>query len=105
MFGSLGSGRTAFEQSAATFPGVSEPSSVVRSMQRIASSSAKTFESFLIERLASEAARSSSETASTEPMRGSRGSSGSSNPVGSAGACAMTVSVVTGRLRTGDTPP
>ena len=52
-FGSHGSGRIAFEQSAATLPGVSEPSSVVRSMQRIASSSAKTFASFLIERFAS----------------------------------------------------
>ena len=37
---SLGSGRNAFDASAATLPGVSAPSSVVRSMQRIASSSA-----------------------------------------------------------------
>src|SRR5919197_279595 len=36
---SVGSGRTAFEHSAATFPGVSAPSSVVRSMHRIARSS------------------------------------------------------------------
>ena len=89
MFGSEGSGRIAFEQSAATLPGVSEPSSVVRSMQRIASSSAKTFEAFLIERFASDALRSSSATASTEPIRGSRGSSGSSKPRGSAGAWAI----------------
>jgi len=50
-------------------------------VQRIASSSAKTFASFLIERFASDAARSSSATASTDPIRGSRSSSGSSNPV------------------------
>ena len=93
MFASPGSGRIAFEQSAATLPGVSEPSSVVRSMQRIASSSAKTFASFLIERFASDAERSSSATASIDPIRGSRGSSGSSNPTGSAGAWAMSVSV------------
>src|SRR5215211_1425144 len=84
---STGSGRTAFEQSAATLPGVSAPSSVVRSIIRTASSNAWSFESFLIERFASVAARSSSATASTEPIRGSRGSSGSSNPRGSAGAC------------------
>ena len=40
-------------------------------------------DSFLIERLASDAARSSSATWSTAPMRGSRGSSGSSKPPGS----------------------
>ena len=62
MFGSLGSGRIAFEQSAATLPGVSWPSSVVRSQQRIASSSAQSFASFLIERFASSAARCSTPT-------------------------------------------
>src|SRR5712691_10492542 len=87
--GSVGSGRIAFDASAATLPGVSEPSSVVRSIIRTASSSANTFDSFLIERLASEAARSSSATWSTEPMRGSRGSSGSSKPRGRAGASAI----------------
>ena len=46
-FGSDGSGRIAFEQSAATLPGVSWPSSVVRSQQRIASSSAQSFDSRL----------------------------------------------------------
>ena len=40
----------------------------------------EAFASFLIERFASDAARSSSATASTEPMRGSLGSSGSSKP-------------------------
>src|SRR3990170_1201753 len=78
--GSTGSGRTAFEQSAATLPGVSAPSSVVRSIIRTASSNACSFDSFLIDRLASVAARSSSATASTEPIRGSLGSIGSSKP-------------------------
>src|SRR5438309_572642 len=68
---------------------------------RTASSSAKTFASRLIERFASEAARSSSATASTEPIRGSRGSSGSSKPRGRTGACAMGMSVAPGRLRNG----
>ena len=87
--GSTGSGRTAFEQSAATLPGVSAPSRVVRSIIRTASSKACSLDSFLIERLASVAARSSSATASTEPIRGSLGSIGSSKPRGSAGAWAM----------------
>ena len=73
---------------------------------RIARSSAKTFASFLIDRFASEAARSSSETASIEPMRGSRGSSGSSKPAGSAGACAIGFSVVAAAdARPGTLPP
>ena len=84
-----GSGRRAFEAIAAALPGVSEPSSVVRSVVRIASWSAQTFASRLIERFASDAARSSSATASTAPIRGRRASSGSSNPAGNAGAWAM----------------
>src|ERR687888_2769067 len=99
MPASLGSGRIAFDASAATLPGVSAPSSVVRSIIRTASSSANTFASRLIERFASDAARSSSATASTEPMRGNRGSSGSSNPRGRTGACAMELSVAPGPLR------
>ena len=87
--GSAGSGRIAFEARAETLPGVSEPSSVVRSVIRTASSSANIFASRLIERLASVAARSSSATWSIEPILGRRGSSGSSKPTGSAGACAM----------------
>ena len=78
----------AFEQRAAILPGVSWPSSVVRSIIRTASSSACTFDSRLIERFASVAARSSSATASTEPIRGSRGPEGSSKPPTSAGAWA-----------------
>src|SRR3954471_3984003 len=89
MSGSEGSGRIAFEASAATLPGVSAPSSVVRSVIRTASSSAKTFDSRLIERLARVAARSSSATWSIHPILGSRGSSGSSNTVGRAGAWAI----------------
>ena len=70
--GSEGSGRTAFAHTATTFPGVSAPSSVVRSMQRMARSSAHSFESRLIERLASDAARSSNPTASTAGVRATK---------------------------------
>src|SRR5882672_6015056 len=52
---SPGLGRIAFAHSAATLPGVSEPSSVVRSMQRMARSRAHSLDDFLIERLASDA--------------------------------------------------
>src|SRR6266540_5337023 len=62
---SVGSGRTAFAHMATILPGVSMPSSVVRSMQRMARSSAHSLDSRLIERLASDAARSSRPTAST----------------------------------------
>src|SRR4029077_12013708 len=57
--------RIALAHSAATLPGVSWPSSVVRSTQRMARSSAQSFEDFLIERLASDSARSSAPTSST----------------------------------------
>ena len=80
--GSAGSGWIALAASAATLPGVSAPSSVVRSIIRTASMSAWSLDSFLIERLASAAARSSSPTWSTAPIRGRRGSSGSSKPPG-----------------------
>src|SRR5207248_364401 len=65
MVGSPGLGRTALAHIAATLPGVSAPSSVVRSMQRTARSRAQSLEGFLIERLASEAALSSAPTSST----------------------------------------
>src|SRR4029077_10703041 len=65
IVGSPGFGRIPFAQRAATFPGVSEPSRVVRSMQRTARSSAQSFEDFLIDRFAREAARSSAPTSST----------------------------------------
>jgi len=60
-----------FEDSAETLPGVSAPSSVVRSIIRTARSSAKSFASRLIDRFASVAARSSTATASIEPIQSS----------------------------------
>src|SRR5438552_6934484 len=66
MDASVGSGRTALAHIATTLPGVSEPSRVVRSMHRMAKFSAQSFDSRFIERLASDAARSSIPTASTE---------------------------------------
>ena len=65
-----------------TFPGVSAPSRVVRSIIRIASSSAKSFDSRLIDRFASSAARASRATASTAPTRGRRPPPGSSRALG-----------------------
>jgi hypothetical protein len=67
--GSVGSGRRAFPASARTLPGVSFPSSVVRSIIRMARSSAHSFASRLMLRLASDAARSSTPTASTGQTR------------------------------------
>src|SRR5262245_19152588 len=90
-----------FDVSAATLPGVSAPSSVVRSIIRTARSRANSFASRLIDRFASVPARSSSATASTEPIRGSRGSSGSSNPVASTGALAIRRSLALRRQLTG----
>jgi hypothetical protein len=66
---SSGFGRTAFAHSATILPGVSDPSSVVRSIERIARSSAHSFDSRLIERFASEAARSSRAIRSTAVVR------------------------------------
>src|SRR3954468_2024805 len=74
---STGSGRIALAQSAATLPGVSAPSSVVRSTMRTVSSRACSFDSRLIDRFASSAARASRATASTEPTRPRRGANGS----------------------------
>src|SRR5688500_10211012 len=67
--GSKRSGRRALAHSDRTLPGVSLPSSVVRSQIRIRRSRAAAFVSFLIERVASIAARSSSPTASTATTR------------------------------------
>ena len=89
MLLSAGSGRIAFAHNAATLPGVSAPSSVVRSIIRIARSSAASFDPFLIDRFARSAARASSATASTAPTRGSRRSSGSSRSRGRSWACAI----------------
>src|SRR5438105_2886188 len=57
MVESPGLGRMALAHIAATLPGVSAPSSVVRSMHRTPRLSAQSLEDFLIERLAREAAR------------------------------------------------
>ena len=62
---SPGLGRMPFAHRAVILPGVSEPSSVVRSIHRIARSSAHSFEDFLIDRFARAAARSSAPTWST----------------------------------------
>src|SRR5258708_4103007 len=65
MSGSEGSGRIAFWQRANTFPRVSFPSSVVRSIMLMISFRPQTFDSFFSDRFASDAARSSADTAST----------------------------------------
>src|SRR5436190_1394966 len=57
MDGSVGSGRIALPASARILPGVSLPSRVVRSVMRITMSSAQSFASRLMLRLASDAAR------------------------------------------------
>ncbi len=72
MVGSVGSGRIALPASARILPGVSFPSRVVRSIIRMAMSRAHSFDSRLIERLASMAARSSMPTWSTGHTRPSR---------------------------------
>ena len=61
-----------FAHSARTLPGVSFPSSVVRSIIRIARSSAQTLDAFLIERRVSDATRSWTPTGSTGVTRPSR---------------------------------
>src|SRR5687768_11314059 len=72
--GSAGSGRLALAHRARTLPGVSAPSSVVRSTMRMARSIAFALEPALIERVASAAARASTPTLSTpgRPCRNER---------------------------------
>src|SRR3984957_19056942 len=72
--GSAGSGRLALAHTARTLPGVSWPSSVVRSIIEMAISSAHCLAVVLIDRLASMAARASAPTWSTpgSPCRNSR---------------------------------
>src|SRR6185437_16595939 len=74
--GSAGSGCLPFAHSARTLPGVSWPSSVVRSIIEIARSSAHCLAVVLIDRLASIAARASAPTRSTpgSPCRKPRNS-------------------------------
>jgi hypothetical protein len=62
---SAGSGRRALAHRARTFPGVSAPSSVVRSTMRIARSRAQALALVLIERVPSIATRASAPTWST----------------------------------------
>ncbi len=62
-------GQTALAASCATFPGVSWPSSVVRSTIETASRIAASWDSALIERRPSQAARSSTPTRSTGVRR------------------------------------
>src|SRR4051794_32846511 len=66
-----------FTHSARTLPGVSFPSRVVRSIIRIARSSAHSFDAFLIDRFFSESTRASTPTWSTVDTRPSRLPSGS----------------------------
>src|SRR3954453_10650871 len=74
QLGSPGSGCTALALIARTFPGVSAPSSVVRSVIATIVSSAQRLASFLIERVARPAARASAPTWSTpgRPCRNRR---------------------------------
>src|SRR3954471_5727493 len=73
---SVGSGWTALAHRARTLPGVSAPSSVVRSTIEIARSIASALADFLIDRVARRAARSSAPTWSTpgSPCRNRRSS-------------------------------
>ena len=68
QLGSAGSGVTAFATSERTLPGVSAPSSVVRSMSPMIRSRAHAFDVVLMERVPRPAARCSSPTASTPGM-------------------------------------
>src|SRR6188508_2327194 len=77
MVGSPGLGRMALAHMARTLPGVSFPSRVVRSIIRIARSSAHSFDAFLIDRFLSESTRASTPTWSTVETRPSRLPSGS----------------------------
>ena len=72
MDASPGCGRIPFAHRARILPGVSFPSSVVRSIIRIARSSAQTFDAFLIDRRLSDVTRSWIPTASTGVTRPSR---------------------------------
>ena len=87
-----GSGRMACAQSDRTLPGVSAPSSVVRSIMETAMSMACSLASFLIERVASTAERRSSPTWSTpgSPKRNRR-SADSSRTASASGAGTVVV--------------
>src|SRR6266511_6413770 len=95
---SAGSGRRALADSARTLPGVSAPSSVVRSTIRIAKSIAAAFAVVLIDRVPSAAARASTPTWSTpgRPCRKERRSKAEPDTSGSLDA---TVAVMDTSLR------
>ena len=80
MVGSPGCGRIALTHIARILPGVSFPSRVVRSIIEIASSSAHSFDAFLIDRRLSASTRSSTPTWSTAVTRPSRLPSGPGRP-------------------------
>ena len=107
--GSSGSGRSALAHSARTVPGVSAPSSVVRSIIRMARSSAQALAVVLIERVASPATRSLAPTSSTpgRPCRNRRSAPSRMASASSAGrvAVAMAESVTAqGRRPNGSEP-
>ena len=77
IVGSPGSGCIPLAHSARTLPGVSFPSSVVRSIIRIARSSAQSFDAFLIDRRLRLSTRTSMPTWSTAVWRPSTLPSGS----------------------------
>src|SRR6478735_492570 len=80
MVGSPGCGRIALTHIARILPGVSFPSSVVRSIIEIARLSAHSFDAFLIERRLSASTRASTPTWSTAVTRPSRLPSGPGRP-------------------------
>src|SRR4249919_255224 len=95
---SAGSGRLALAHSARTLPGVSWPSSVVRSIIEMAASSAHCLAVVLMDRLASMAARASAPTRSTpgSPCRKPRNS-----PMACVGALIQPFLLQAGTERTG----
>ena len=99
MLGSTGSGAPPWRRARRTLPGVSAPSSVVRSIIRTIRSRASSFDRRLIERFGEVGGPSSSATASTPPIRVTRGSNGSKGATRPAGdvACSMRRIVEHGR--------
>ena len=94
---SVGSGWTALAASARTLPGVSAPSSVVRSIIEMARSMAYALAVVLIERVPREAARASRPTASTPGSPWRKRRSALSDAVTSARVRGAVVGMVTRR--------
>src|SRR3989440_5030844 len=101
--GSPGSGRRALAHSARTLPGVSAPSSVVRSTIRIARSSAQALAVVLIERVPSIAARCSAPTWSTpgRPCRNARSAASERATSPRSGVRSGVTAVIPASLRAG----